>query len=42
MANGIPVTYVPARNTIFLSYALAWAEGVGAHDIFIGVKRVGL
>lgn len=34
----IPVTYVPARNTIFLSYALAWAEVIGAHDIFIGVN----
>src|SRR5579862_6793790 len=37
MAEGIPVTYVPARNTIFLSYALAWAEVEGARDIFIGV-----
>jgi 7-cyano-7-deazaguanine synthase len=36
----IPVTYVPARNTIFLSYALAWAEVVGAFDIFIGVNAV--
>lgn len=35
---GIPVTYVPARNTIFLSYALAWAEVVGAFDLFIGVN----
>ena len=34
----IPVTYVPARNTIFLSYALAWAEVIGANDIFIGVN----
>ncbi|MHC4417388.1 MAG: 7-cyano-7-deazaguanine synthase QueC [Planctomycetota bacterium] len=34
----IPATYVPARNTIFLSYALAWAEVVGAFDIFIGVN----
>ncbi|MFA5553158.1 MAG: 7-cyano-7-deazaguanine synthase QueC [Phycisphaerae bacterium] len=34
----IPVTYVPARNTIFLSYALAWAEIIGAYDIFIGVN----
>jgi 7-cyano-7-deazaguanine synthase len=34
----IPVTYVPARNTIFLSYALAWAEVLGAFDIFIGVN----
>ncbi len=39
-ANGIPVTYVPARNTIFLSYALAWAEVLGARDIFIGVNAV--
>ncbi len=37
---GIPVTYVPARNTIFLSYALAWAEVLGADDIFIGVNAV--
>jgi len=36
----IPVTYVPARNTIFLSYALAWAEVLGAADIFIGVNAV--
>lgn len=40
MTSGIPVTYVPARNTIFLSYALAWAEVVGADDIFIGVNAV--
>ena len=40
MQNGIPVTYVPARNTIFLSYALAWAEVVGASDIFIGVNAI--
>jgi len=40
MASGIPVTYVPARNTIFLSYALAWAEVIGAHDIFIGVNAL--
>ena len=40
MAAGIPVTYVPARNTIFLSYALAWAEVLGAHDIFIGVNAL--
>lgn len=40
MANGIPVTYVPARNTIFLSFALAYAETIGAHDIFIGVSQV--
>jgi 7-cyano-7-deazaguanine synthase len=36
----IPVTYVPARNTIFLSYALAWAEVLGAHDVFIGVNAL--
>ena len=36
----IPVTYVPARNTIFLSYALAWAEVIGARDIFIGVNAL--
>lgn len=40
MAEEIPVTYVPARNTIFLSYALAWAEVLGAYDIFIGVTNV--
>ncbi len=40
MAHGIPVTYVPARNTIFLSFALAWAEVVGAADIFIGVNAL--
>jgi 7-cyano-7-deazaguanine synthase len=38
--SGIPVTYVPARNTIFLSYALAWAEALQAPDIFIGVNAV--
>jgi 7-cyano-7-deazaguanine synthase len=38
MATGIPVTYVPARNTIFLSFALAWAEVLGADNIFIGVN----
>ena len=37
-AAGIPVTYVPARNTIFLSFALAWAEVLGAFDIYIGVN----
>jgi 7-cyano-7-deazaguanine synthase len=37
---GIPVTYVPARNTIFLSFALAWCEVLGASDIFIGVNAV--
>lgn len=38
LKKNIPVTYVPARNTIFLSYALAWAEVIGASDIFIGVN----
>ena len=38
--EGIPVTYVPARNTVFLSIALAWAETIGAFDIFIGVNAV--
>jgi 7-cyano-7-deazaguanine synthase len=38
MAGEIPITYVPARNTVFLSYALAWAEVLGAWDIFIGVN----
>jgi 7-cyano-7-deazaguanine synthase len=38
--GGIPVTYVPARNTIFLSYALAWAETLAASDIFIGVNAL--
>jgi 7-cyano-7-deazaguanine synthase len=40
MSKDIPVTYVPARNTIFLSFALAWAEILGANDIFIGVNAV--
>ena len=40
MSHGIPITYVPARNTIFLSYALAWAEVLGAEDIFIGVNAL--
>jgi 7-cyano-7-deazaguanine synthase len=40
MAAGIPVTYVPARNTIFLSYALAWAEVLECCDIFIGVNAL--
>jgi 7-cyano-7-deazaguanine synthase len=40
MESGIPITYVPARNTIFLSYALAWAEVLGARNIFIGVNAV--
>ena len=39
-SEGIPVTYVPARNTVFLSIALAWAEVVGANAIFIGVNAV--
>jgi len=38
--QGIPVTYVPARNSVFLSIALGWAEVIGAHDIFIGVNAV--
>lgn len=38
--EGIPVTYVPARNTVFLSLSLAWAEVLGANDIFIGVNAV--
>ena len=38
--SGIPITYVPARNTIFLSYALAWCEALGAADIFIGVNAI--
>ncbi|MDE2586322.1 MAG: 7-cyano-7-deazaguanine synthase QueC [Betaproteobacteria bacterium] len=37
---GIPVTYVPARNTVMLSFALAWAEVLGAQDIFVGVNAV--
>jgi 7-cyano-7-deazaguanine synthase len=40
IARGIPVTYVPARNTIFLAYALAWAEVIPASDIFIGVNAI--
>jgi len=39
-SEGIPVTYVPARNTIFLSFALAWCEVLGAADIFLGVNAV--
>ena len=39
-AGGIPVTYVPARNTVMLSIALAWAEVLGANDIFVGVNTV--
>ncbi len=40
MSEGIPITYVPARNTVFLSFALAWAETLGASDIFIGVNAL--
>ena len=40
ISHGIPITYVPARNTIFLSFALAWAEVLGAYDIFIGVNAL--
>src|SRR6266496_4083162 len=40
IAHGIPVTYVPARNTIFLAYALAWAEVIRANDIFLGVNAI--
>jgi 7-cyano-7-deazaguanine synthase len=40
LSTGIPITYVPARNTIFLSFALAWAEVLGAYDIFLGVNAL--
>jgi 7-cyano-7-deazaguanine synthase len=40
IAHGIPVTYVPARNTIFLAYALAWAEVISGSDIFLGVNAI--
>lgn len=40
MSAGIPITYVPARNTVFLSLALAWAEVLGAFDIFVGVNAI--
>jgi len=40
MSEGIPITYVPARNTIFLSFALAWAEVLECSDIFIGVNAL--
>ncbi len=40
ISHGIPITYVPARNTIFLSFCLAWAEVLGATDIFIGVNAL--
>jgi 7-cyano-7-deazaguanine synthase len=40
MSDGIPITYVPARNTVFLSFALAWGEVLGATDIFLGVNAL--
>src|SRR5437667_3431509 len=40
LSRGIPITYVPARNTVFLSFALAWAEVLEASDIFIGVNAL--
>jgi len=40
MSAAIPITYVPARNTIFLSYALAWSEVLGVQDVFIGVNAI--
>ena len=40
IAHGIPITYVPARNTVFLAYALAWAEVMGGSDIFLGVNAI--
>ena len=40
MSDGIPITYVPARNTVFLSFALAWAEVLGADNIFMGVNAL--
>jgi 7-cyano-7-deazaguanine synthase len=40
IASGIPITYVPARNTIFLSFAMAWAEVLDSSDIFIGVNAI--
>lgn len=40
MAHGVPITYVPARNTVFLSLALAWAEVLGASDLVIGVNAI--
>ena len=40
IATGIPITYVPARNTVFLALALAWAETLGAFDLFIGVNCI--
>jgi 7-cyano-7-deazaguanine synthase len=40
MGHGVPITYVPARNTIFLALALGWAETLGAADLFIGVNAL--
>jgi len=40
ISDGIPITYVPARNTVFLSFALAWAEVLGSDDIFVGVNAL--
>lgn len=40
LGGGVPVTYVPARNTVFLSFALAWAETLGSSDVFIGVNAL--
>lgn len=40
MSHGIPITYVPARNTVFLSFALAWSETLGSSDIFVGVNAL--
>ncbi len=40
LQHGIPITYVPARNTVFLAYALAWAEVLAAYDLFLGVNAV--
>jgi 7-cyano-7-deazaguanine synthase len=40
IAHGIPITYVPARNSIFLAYALAWAEVISASDIFLGINAI--
>ncbi len=40
IAHGIPITYVPARNAVFLTFALAWAEVLGAFDLFVGVNAV--
>lgn len=40
MSTGVPITYVPARNTIFLSYALAWSEVLDCRDVFIGVNAI--